>query len=371
MPDKHAFLSPSSSERWFNCTPSAWLCEQFPDLGSVFAAEGTEAHRLCEFLLHQMLGIPDVDPRPGFQYYTEEMEECCQGYARFIRVRIEKWKAAGQSPEAFIEQRVDLRAYIPESMGTSDCVIVTDHDIEIIDFKYGMHRVPASSLQLRIYALGACELFGRLYEDIHRVHMVIYQPRLGSVDEAEMDMDELYRWAEEDLKPRAERAFAGQGEYSVGEWCRNCRARRSCRELAAHQLEIAKYDFKDPPLLSDEEISDVLSRVDGLVAWAEGVREYALKAALDGRKIAGWKLVEGKSVRKFTDDKAVAARVEVAGFDPYEKKMLGLTALERLMGKKNFTNLLSDLVVRPRGKPVLVPVTDRRAELVPANVEFA
>ena len=115
----------------------------------------------------------------------------------------------------------------------------------------------------------------------------------------------------------------------------------------------------------------MLSRVDGQVAWAEGVREYALKAALDGRKIAGWKLVEGKSVRKFTDDKAVAARVEVAGFDPYEKKMLGLTALERLMGKKNFTNLLSDLVVRPRGKPVLVPVTDRRAELVPANVEFA
>ena len=371
MPDKHAFLSPSSSERWYHCTPSAWLSEQFPDLGSVFAAEGTEAHHLCEFLLHEMLGIPDVDPRPGMQYYTDEMEECCQGYARFIQERLEKWKAAGQSPEIFIEQRVDLRMFIPESMGTSDCVIVSDHDIEIIDFKYGMHRVPASSLQLRIYALGACELFGRLYEDIGRVHMVIYQPRLGSVDEAEMDMDELYIWADEELKPRAELAFAGKGEYAVGEWCRNCRARRICRELAAHQLEIAKYDFKEPPLLSDEEISDVLSRVDGLVAWAEGVREYALKAALDGRRIAGWKLVEGKTSRKFVDDNAVAARLEVAGYDPYEKKMLGLTALERLMGKKNFTNLLSDLVVRPQGKPTLVPVSDRRPEMSLAKEEFA
>ena len=369
MPDKHAFLSPSSAERWFHCTPSAWLSEQFPDLGSVFAAEGTEAHRLCEFLLHEMLGIPDADPRPGMQYCTEEMEECCRGYVRFIREKIEAWKAKGVLPEVLVEQRVDLRDWIPESMGTSDCVIVAEDEIEIIDFKYGMYRVPASSLQLRIYALGACELFRPLF-DFSRVRMTVYQPRLRAVDEDSMDVAALYSWAEEDLKPRAERAFAGQGEYSVGEWCRNCRARRACRELAAHQLEIAKYDFKDPPLLSDAEISDVLRRVDGLVAWAEGVREYALKAALDGRKIAGWKLVEGKSSRKFTDDSAVAARVTVAGFDPYEKKMLGLNALERLMGKRNFTNLLSDLVVRPRGKPILVPVTDRRAEISVAADDF-
>lgn len=371
MPDKHAFLSPSSSERWFNCTKSAWLCEQFPDLGSVFAAEGTEAHRLCEFLLHRLLEVPDVDPRSGMQYYTQEMEEAAQGYTQFVRERLEKWKAQGQKPEVFVEQRVDLRAFIPESMGTSDCVIITDHDIEIIDFKYGMHRVPASSLQLRIYALGACELFSRLYEDIRRVHMVIYQPRLGSVDEAEMNMADLYRWATEELKPRAELAFAGKGDYAVGEWCRNCRARRTCRELAAHQLEIAKYEFTDPPLLSDEEIADVLGRVDDLVAWATGVREYALQAALDGRRFAGWKLVEGKSVRKFTDDACVAARVEAAGIDPYEKKMLGLTALEKKLGKKDFQNLLSDLVVRSQGKPILVPESDKRAEMNIASVEFA
>ena len=370
MPDKHAFLSPSSSERWFNCTKSAWLCEQFPDLGSVFAAEGTDAHRLCEFLLHDMLGMPDTDPRPGMTYYNQEMEEAAQGYVLFIREKLEAWKAKGALPTVFVEQRVDLRAYIPESMGTSDCVIIADDEIEIIDFKYGMYRVPATSLQLRIYALGACELFRNLY-DFTRVRMTIYQPRLGAVDEASMDVEELYRWAAEELKPRAELAFAGQGNYSVGEWCRNCRARRTCRELAAHQLEIAKYEFTEPPLLSDEEIADVLGRVDDLVSWATGVKEYALQAALDGRRFAGWKLVEGKSVRKFTDDACVAARVEAAGIDPYEKKMLGLTALEKKLGKRDFQNLLADLVVRSQGKPVLVPVSDKRAEMNLASVEFA
>lgn len=371
MPDKHAFLSPSSSERWFHCTPSAWLCEQFPDQGNVFAAEGTEAHRLCEYLLHMELGIPDVDPRPGFEYWTEEMEEAAQGYVQFIREKLEGYCLAGSVPRVFVEQRVDLREYIPESMGTSDCVMVTDKELTIVDFKYGMYRVPASSLQLRIYALGACELFGRLYEDISRVRMVIYQPRLHFVDECEMDMAELYAWARDELRPRASLAFAGQGEFCVGEWCRNCRARRVCRELAAHQMEIAKYEFKEPPLLTDEEVAEVLSRVDELVAWANGVKEYALSSALSGRRFAGWKLVEGKSVRKFTDDASVCARLSVAGIDPYEKRMMALTAIEKQMGKKDFANLLADLVVRSPGKPILVPVSDKREEMNLATVEFS
>ena len=370
MPDKHAFLSPSSAERWFHCPPSAWLSDQFPDQGSIFASEGTEAHRLCEYLLHRELGIEDIDPRPGMQYYTAEMEEAAQGYVQFVREQIAAFPAVHEKPMVLVEQRVDLRQFIPESMGTSDCVIVGDHEIEVIDFKYGMYRVPASSLQLRIYALGACEMFKDLYV-IDTVSMAIYQPRIGSVDKVVMPVRELYEWACKELNPRAEEAFVGQGEYAVGEWCRNCRAKRNCRKLAAHQLEIAKYEFTEPPLLSDEEIADVLSRVDDLVSWATGVREYALQAALDGRCFAGWKLVEGKSVRKFTDDACVAARVEAAGFDPYERKMLGLTALEKKLGKKEFASLLSDLVVRPQGKPMLVPVSDKRAEWNPASVEFA
>ncbi len=227
----HAFLSPSSAERWYNCPPSAWLCEQFPDLGSVFAAEGTEAHRLCEFLLKKWLGRPDLDPRPQLQYYTSEMEECCSGYLQYVSERVERLKRDGYVPKVYVEQRVDLRRFIPESMGTSDCVIVGPDEIIIVDFKYGMHRVPATSLQLRIYALGACEMFSALY-DFSTVRMIVYQPRIGNVDECSMTVSELYAWAENELKARAVQAFRGEGQYMVGEWCRNCRARLLCRVLA-------------------------------------------------------------------------------------------------------------------------------------------
>ena len=371
MPDKHAFLSPSSAERWYHCPPSAWLCEQFPDLGSVFAAEGTEAHSLCEYLLSVYLGRSGLaDPRSAMQYYTSEMEECCQGYVRYVIEIVENFRHRSIEPAVYVEQRVDLRRFIPESMGTSDCVVVGGDEIVIVDYKYGMHPVPASSLQLRIYALGACEMFSALY-DFSSVRMVVYQPRIGNVDTCSMTVDELYAWASGELRERAEEAFQGKGLFAVGEWCRNCRARRQCRYLAEKQLEIAKFEFADPPLLTDGEISEVLSRVDGLIAWANGVREYALSAALSGRKLAGWKVVEGRSVRKFTDDDAVCARVTAAGFDPYVKKMLGVTALEKLLGRKDFKNLLSDLVVRQTGKPALAPESDKRPEMDLASVDFA
>ncbi len=370
MAEKHAFLSPSSSERWYHCPPSAWLCEQFPDLGSVYAAEGTEAHRLCEYLLKKSLGRKYLrDPRKNMEYYTPEMQDCCEGYAAFVSEMVQDIRARGDEPAVFVEQRVDLRMFIPQSMGTADCIVIGGNELVIVDFKYGMHPVPATSLQLRIYALGACEMFRDLYE-FSSVRMVIYQPRLNAVDETRMNIGDLYLWAAQELKPRAELAFAGRGTFAAGEWCRNCRARRQCRFLAGHELEIAKYDFADPPLLSDEEIADVLSRVDSLVAWANGVREYALTAALSGRKIAGWKLVSGKSTRKFADDACAAARLEAAGVDPYEKKMLGVAGLEKKLGKKDFDNLLADLVVRQAGKPVIVPEDDKRPEFVPAGIEF-
>ncbi len=370
VPDVHAFLSPSSAERWYHCPPSAWLCEQFPDLGSVFAAEGTEAHSLCEFLLSRYLGrVGIVDPRPRLQYYTPEMEECCQGYAGYVAEIVESFRQRGEEPAVYVEQRVDLRRFIPESMGTSDCVIVGSDEIVIVDFKYGMHLVPATSLQLRIYALGACEMFSALY-DFTSVRTVVYQPRIGNVDVASMPVSDLYAWAENELKERAQCAFTGTGDYACGEWCRNCRARKNCRHLAEHQLEIAKFDFRIPPLLSDEEVAEVLSRVDALVAWANDVKDYALFAALKGRHIAGWKVVEGRSVRKFADDAAVCARLSAAGVDPYEKKMMGVTALEKQLGRKDFGNLLSDLVIRSPGKPVLVPESDKRPEYVPADQEF-
>ncbi len=370
VPDVHAFLPPSSAERWYNCPPSAWLCEQFPDLGSVYAAEGTEAHSLCEYLLNKYLDhIGLVDPRPGLEYYTPEMEDCCRGYAAYVAEIVEEFRQRGEEPAVYVEQRVDLRRFIPESMGTSDCVIVGSDEIVIVDFKYGMHPVPATSLQLRIYALGACEMFSALY-DFSSVRTVVYQPRIGNIDVATMTVSDLYAWAENELKERAQCAFTGKGEFACGEWCRNCRARKKCRHLAEHELEIAKFDFRTPPLLSDEEISEVLSRADALAAWANEVKEYALETALNGRHIAGWKVVEGRLVRKFADDAAVCERLSAAGVDPYEKKMMGVTALEKQLGRKEFKNLLSDLVVRSPGKPVLVPEYDARPEMSLASIDL-
>ena len=369
MPGNHAFLSPSSSVRWYFCPPSAHLCEQYPDRGSVYAAEGTEAHALCEYLLKKELGRECVDPRPSLQHYSAEMEECCTGYAQYVLEKVAAYRASGAEPSVFVEQGLDLRVYIPESMGTADCVILAGDTAEIIDFKYGMVRVPATSMQLRIYALGACEVFSHLY-DFSRVRMAVYQPRLSSVDETEMTVGELYAWAREELAPRARQAFDGVGEFACGEWCRLCRARRNCRALAEHQLEIAKYEFASPALLSDAEIADVLSRVDALVSWADGVREYALSEVLRGHAFPGYKVVAGRAFRKFTDDAAVAARAESAGVDPWERKLLGVTVLEKMLGKKKFAELLADLVDRPFGKPVLVPVSDRRPEFVPAEKEF-
>lgn len=355
MPDQHALLSPSSSERWLHCPPSVRLCEQFPDPGSVYAAEGTEAHALCEHLLLTALGRPTRDPRPEFQQYSQEMQDAAEGYVQYVMERVSDFRAQGLEPAVYVEQRLDISRFIPECMGTSDAVIVGGDTVIVCDFKFGKHRVPATSSQLRIYALGVCELLSCLY-DITRVKTVIYQPRLGAVDEAETSRDELYAWANETLAPIAQLAFEGKGDYQSGEWCRYCLAKNQCRALAAHQMGLAQYDFEPPPLLTEEEIAEVLTRVDELVAWASSVKEYALHEALAGTVFPGWKIAEGRANRRYTDEQAVADKVTAIGENPYEQKILGVTAMEKLLGKKKFAELLGDLVERPEGKPTLVPV---------------
>lgn len=371
MPGNHAFLSPSSAVRWLFCPPSARLCEQFPDQGSIYASEGTEAHALCEHLLKEMLGLPTVDPRPSMQYYDGEMEECCQAYAQFICEKVEahRREANGAEPYVFVEQGLDLRKYIPESMGTADCVIVSGETIEVIDFKYGKHPVTAQSPQIRIYAIGAYEMFSPLYP-ISRVRMGIFQPRIANVAEMELSVEELLSWGENELAPRAREAFDGVGAFACGDWCRICRARQKCRALADYQLAIEQYEMKDPALLSDAEIADILSRADDLVSWVNAVKEFALQEALSGHQFPGFKVVEGRANRKYIDEDAVAARVKAEGKDPWDQSIKGITAMQKLLGKKHFEELLSDLLSRPEGKPTLVPVTDKRPELTPARVVF-
>ena len=370
MPGKHAVLSPSASPRWYHCQRSARLCEQVPDEGSVYTAEGTEAHALCEYLLKQALGKPCVDPRPQMQFYSPEMEEAAQGYVQYVLENVEAMRRCGPEPRVFVEQLLDLRAYVPQSAGTADCVVIGGDRALIVDFKYGFLPVSAESLQLRLYALGVCEMFSSLY-DIRTVSTAIYQPRISSVSEAAYTVEELYTWAREELAPRARLAFDGAGNFEVGEWCHFCKVRRNCRALADHELELARYEFRDPALLSDDEIAEVLLRADALVSWANHVKEFALSEALKGHVYPGFKVVEGRAVRRYTDDAEVASRVEAAGKDPYERKLLGITAMEKLLGKKEFSDLLSDLVTRPEGKPTLVPVSDRRPELKPPARDFA
>ena len=370
MPGKHALLSPSSSERWMHCPPSARLCEQFEDPGSVYAAEGTEAHALCEHLLLTALGRESTDPRPSFQQYSQEMQEAAEGYVQYVMEQVADFRASGTEPVVYVEQQLDLRSFIPDCMGTSDAVIVGGDTVIVCDFKFGMHKVPATSSQLKIYALGVCELLACLY-DIRHVRTVIYQPRLSEVDEAEVTRDDLYHWANETLVPAAQLAYSGGGEFDCGEWCRFCRARHQCRKLADNQLALARYEFRMPPLLTDPEIADILGRVDDLVTWASGIKDYALQAALAGKRFPGWKIVEGRANRRITDERAAADRITSAGKNPYEQKLLGITALEKLLGKKKFAELLDGLVERPQGKPVLVPMEDRRPEMNIANIDFA
>lgn len=367
----HSLLSPSAANRWFNCQRSVRACEKFPDEGSVFASEGTEAHRLCQFLLNTAIGRHDVDPRHSMEYYDVEMQRCCEEYVQYVLEKIAQYSARGMHPMVFIEQRVDLRRYVPESQGTADCLIVAGNEVLVVDFKYGMVRVPATSLQLRLYALGACEMFGMLY-DFATVRMAVFQPRISSVDETEMEVAALYDWAANELAPRARLAFDGAGEFAPGDWCRFCRIRRNCRALAMHELELAKYGNVKPELLTDEEIADVLCRVDELISWAKSVQEYAEEQALRGHEFPGFKVVEGRSYRRFTDEDAVAERVLAEGKDPWApQKILSLTDIEKLLGKKKFARLLSDLVVRPAGKPALVPASDPRDPLVLADAVYS
>ena len=223
--------------------------------------------------------------------------------------------------------------------------------------------------QLKCYALGALELFDGIY-DIDNVCVHIVQPRRQNISTFEIAKDDLYRWADEVLKPTAELAFAGDGNFLCGEWCGFCKAKNECRARAEANLGLARYDFKLPPLLTDEDIEDILSRVDALVSWASDIKEYALQQAVSGKEWHGWKLVEGRSNRRYTNEAAVIQTVSDAGFDPYERKLLGITAMQKLLGKARFDELLTAYIEKPQGKPTLVPESDKRPAMNTAKNDF-
>ena len=367
----HSEKGPSSSSRWIHCTPSAKLCADMPDQVTSFAEEGTQAHELCEYLLKKEMGIEMEDPRGGLSYYNQEMEECCQGYHDYVMELYEEAKKVTNDPVLLVEQRISYERFVSGGFGTADCVIIADRVLNVVDFKYGMGvEVDAKgNTQMRIYALGALEIFDALY-DVDRVKMTIYQPRKANISVDEISRDELYEWAETVLKPAAEEADRGDGEFHAGDWCRFCKARHICRERAKENLALAAYDFASPPLLDDEEIVEILGKVDKLIAWANDVKEYALQEAVGGRDWPGYKLVAGRSIRKYVNEKEVAEAVEATGYDPYLKKLLPITDMEKMLGKKKFEEILGKLVVKPEGKPVLVKADDKRPPINNAKEDF-
>ena len=372
MPPKgHAILSASSSDRWLHCPPSARLCESYDDKGSDYAAEGTDAHALCEYKLRRALGMEAKDPTENLTWFNEEMADCATGYAAYGLEQVETAKQTCADPAVLIEQRVDFSRWVESGFGTADCIIIADGTLQICDYKHGLGVLVSADKnpQMMCYALGALELFDGIY-DIDHVRMTIYQPRRDNVSTYELPKDELYCWADEVLKPTADLAFAGDGNFLCGEWCGFCKAKHDCRARAEANMELARYDFKLPPLLEDAEVEEILARIDDFVAWATDIKEYALQQAVSGKAWNGWKLVEGRSNRRYTNEMAVAAAVSDAGFDPYERKVLGVTAMQKLLGKSGFDELLTAYIEKPQGKPTLVPESDKRPAMNTAKNDF-
>lgn len=370
-PKGHAILSASSSDRRLHCPPSARLCETYKDKGSNYAAEGSDAHSLCEYKLRKALGMKATDPTKNLDWYNDEMDDCANGYVCFIMELLEEVKQTCSDPVVLIEQRVDFSRWVEQGFGTSDAILISDGTMHVIDYKHGLGILVSAedNPQMKCYALGALELFDDIY-DIDTVSMTIYQPRRQNVSTYEVSKDDLYQWTDEVLKPTADLAFAGDGNFLCGEWCGFCKAKHECRARAEANLLLAQHDFKLPPLLEDSEIEVILSRVDELVSWANDIKEYALQQAISGKEWTGWKLVEGRSNCRYTNEDAVSKAVEAAGFDPYEKKLLGITAMQKLLGKARFEELLAAYIEKPQGKPTLVPESDKRPAMNTAKNDF-
>lgn len=358
-PSDHARLSASGSKRWLECPPSLLLEEQFPDRTSAFAEEGQSAHAYAERILLEGLEMPG-DPEYDVAAYVD--------YVRALK------------GDLHIEARLDLSAYVPDGFGTGDAVVFHDDGLlEIVDLKYGKGVVvdPDHNTQLMLYGLGAYWTFEPVYE-VNRVKTTIIQPRLNAIGSAEYEVSELLAWAKDYVAPRAAMALLGEGQYNPGEHCQFCRAKGLCTarmDFAQVQIDELQYDKQlKPSLMSTEQIAKVLQQADEIIDWLKDVQDYALEAAEAGQKIPGYKLVEGRANRKVADELGLVTAAKGLGYEEallYERKLLGVTALEKLFGKKLMAKFPEGIIVKPQGKPALVPESDKRPEINSASADFA
>lgn len=375
---QHALLSPSAAHRWLNCPAAPRLEADVKDEGSDFAAEGTLAHAYCALKLKEFLKLPtdgEVEEINSLhdKYYAGEMEEYTDTYKTIV---LEKYIAAKQmTPDALllIETRLDFSEYIPDAFGTADAIIIADGTMEVIDFKYGKGvRVSAKrNAQMMIYALGAYSRFAFDYR-IDRVRMTIVQPRIDNLSEYELTAKELESWAEAELKPKAKIAYEGNGQQKPGAWCQFCKVKNSCRVLAGKCQQAVKTDAK---LLTPEELAkDILPLLPIVKTWLAGVEDYALQQALGGVQLPGWKIVEGRSIRRITDPDGAVTALNQAGYKTTElykpQELRTITELEKLVGKKQFAALCGEYIDKPAGKPTLAPDSDKRPAINPAVDDF-
>lgn len=376
----HAVLSPSSASRWMKCTPSARLEQEFPNKSGTAAAEGTLAHSLGEWIMRIKLKqvtkqkyMSELNKIIKDPLYATEMKEYMDDYSCYVLERFSEAQSRTKDAAIFLEHKLDMTDYVQEGFGTGDVIIVADGIMDFIDLKYGKGVLveATDNTQMKMYAIGSLKAFDFLY-DIHTVRMTIYQPRIDNISTFELSVADLLVWAVNELRPKAILAFAGKGEFLAGSHCKFCRAAPMCKANAAANLELAKYDFQIPALLDDEEVADILRKIDLLTSWAKTVKDYAQDMALtQNKKWPGFKLVAGKSNRVYGDPVLVAEKLLAEGFTEEKiytpKELLGITAMEKSIGKADFNTHLTPLIIKPSGKPTLVEVSDKRVELSSAE----
>lgn len=381
MPGEHAILSPSGAYRWMVCTPSAQLEQQFRDGGSDYAAEGTLAHAVAELKVRKQFLEP-MGPKAYEKelnklkrtklYENDELRKAADYWPEILSSTDEYLDYINKvtlsyptKPYIAAEQKLDLTRFIPESFGTGDCIIIGGETLHIVDYKHGK-GVPVEAEknpQIMSYALGAIERY-RMFYTIKKVVMTIIQPRLNNIGEFEMTAEDLINWGTFTLRPAADKAFKGEGDFVPGEHCRFCRAKAQCRARADGHLALEVFGGKKPPLLSDNEVGEIIKKAKDLKQWAKDLEDYALSAILAGKQIPGWKAVEGrKGDRAFDDIEAAFGIIKTAGYDEallYKREHITIPEAEKLVGKKNFAELVGDRVIRAPGKPTLAPESDKR-----------
>jgi len=380
---KHALLSASGSSRWLNCTPSARLEEKFEEPpASKFAEEGTLAHEFGEIGLRKAINLmtatqykKEAAKLKKNSLFAPEMLDYVEEYVNYVMESYSERDAKGEDPIMIIEEEVDFSDYVEEGFGTNDSMIIADGTLEVIDLKYGKGiKVEAEeNSQLMLYGLGALLKYELTY-DIHTVKLTIVQPRLKSISSWEISAEDLLTWGEKEVRPKAELAFEGAGVQKAGFWCKWCKAKAECATLASVNIKLAKGDFTDkkgeqksPHLLTDKQLLEVYAKIPLLVEWAKAVSQHMLDTAKEGKEWKGYKLVEGRSNRKWLDEKKVIKTLKDELYDEADfmtpPKLGGIGVVEKLLGKKDFTKFLGDLVVKPEGAPTLVEVSDKRPAL--------